>query len=117
LKDEGNAILATVLNLALSTMISLSVITLSFSAYHTLIIRDAAVKAASSSALAETPGQQKYLLKLLKQSLPMLSNYEVQQFGDDRFLGYRVKAQVPGLGFIGELWPIEVQAVAAREIV
>jgi hypothetical protein len=117
LKEQGNAILATVMNLTLTTMISLSVITLSFSAYHTLLIRDAAVKAASSSALAETPGQQKYLLKLLKQSLPMLSSYEVQEFGDDRFIGYRVRALVPGLGFISEFLPIEVQAVAAREVI
>lgn len=97
-------------------MISLSVITLSFSAYHTLIIRDAVVKAASSSALAETPGQQKYLLKLLRQSLPTLSSYEVRQLGDEKFVGYEVRARIPGLGFISELIPIQVQAVAAREV-
>ena len=98
-------------------MISLSVITLSFSAYHTLIIRDAAIRAASNSALAETPGQQKYLLKLLKQSLPMLANYDVRQLGDSRFIGYRIRAELPGLGYIGELFAIEVQAIAAREVI
>jgi hypothetical protein len=47
----------------------------------------------------------------------MLSNYQVQEFGDDRFIGYRVRALVPGLGFISEFLPIEVQAVAAREVI
>lgn len=84
----------------MATLISLSTLALGFSAINTLVIRDAAIEAASRSALAEGQGQREYLVKLLDENLPSLASYEVNEVQTNQLTGYRIEASLPGLGVI-----------------
>ena len=116
LSDSGNAVVSAVLNIALATLITLSLITVVFSAYYGLIIRDAAVTAASRAAKAESVNQYPYLMRMLNNSLPALANYDanISQQGD--FMRVNVTSKLPGFGFI-EPPMINYSALAARETV
>ena len=116
LSDSGNAVVSAVLNIALATLITLSLITVVFSAYYGLIIRDAAVTAASRAAKAESVNQYPYLMRMLNNSLPALANYDanISQQGD--FMKVNVTSKLPGFGFI-EPPMMNYSALAARETV
>lgn len=103
-----------IINTALATLITLSVMTLSMAAYHTLMIRDAAITAASSASRYAAPDQSRYLLKLLDSSLPDLASYEVKPMGLGNFVGISVASQLPGFGFL-QPPAITVQAIAPKE--
>lgn len=111
---EGNSVIGAVINTALATLITLSVMSLSFAAYHTLMIRDAAISAASKTGRMAAPEQNKYLLRLLDKNLPDLASYEVTPLGLGDFVGVRVDSQLPGFGFIKPP-VISIQAIAPRE--
>lgn len=111
---EGNSVVGAIFNTALATLITLSVISLYFAAYHTLMIRDAAITAASSAGRVDAPEQNKYLLKLLDISLPDLASYEVSPMGVPGFVGVSVTSRLPGFGFI-KLPEVQIQAIAPRE--
>jgi hypothetical protein len=98
----------------MATMLVLSTLTLGLSAMNTLIIRDAAIEAAQRAALAESPSQKEYLLRLLDERLPQLASYQVTEIGTSNTVGYQVQASLPGLGFLPSLGPI-VTVAAARE--
>ena len=104
------------MNIALATLITLSVTTLVFSAYHGLIIRDAAITAASRAAKAESVDQYPYLMRMLKNTLPSLANYEVDITQQGEFVRVNVTTRLPGFGFI-ETPVINQSALAARETV
>ena len=116
LSDSGNAVVSAVLNIALATLITLSLITVVFSAYYGLIIRDAAITAASRAAKAESVNQYPYLMRMLNNSLPALANYDasISQQGD--FMRVNVTSKLPGFGFI-ETPMFNYSALAARETV
>jgi len=116
LEDKGSAVVSAVMNIALATLITLSLVTLVFSAYHGLIIRDAAITAASRAAKAESINQYQYLMRMLKNTLPSLASYEAEitQHGD--FVKVDVATRLPGFGFI-EPPAINYSALAARETV
>jgi hypothetical protein len=111
---EGNSVVGAILNTALATLITLSVMSLSFAAYHTLMIRDAAISSASKAGRVNLPEQNKYLLKLLDQNLPDLASYEVKELSLPNFVGVSVRAKLPGFGFI-EPPAISIQAIAPKE--
>ncbi len=106
--------IGAVINTALATLITLSVMSLSFAAYHTLMIRDAAITAASKAGRVSAPEQNKYLLRLLNQNLPDLATYEVSPLGAGEFVGVRITSQLPGFGFI-QPPAISIQAIAPKE--
>ena len=110
----GNSVIGAVINTALATLITLSVMSLSFAAYHTLMIRDAAIAAASKAGRVSAPEQNKYLLRLLDQNLPDLATYEVSPLGTGEFVGVRITSQLPGFGFI-QPPAISIQAIAPKE--
>jgi hypothetical protein len=111
---EGNSVVGAILNTALATLITLSVMSLSFAAYHTLMIRDAAISAASNAGRVNAPEQNRYLLRLLETSLPDLASYEVSPLGTGNFVGVNIRSQLPGFGFI-QPPVIQIQAIAPRE--
>ncbi|MCF8528685.1 MAG: hypothetical protein K9G13_02100 [Aquiluna sp.] len=98
-----------------ATLITLSLLGLSFSAYHVLIIRDAAISAASKAALKDSPSQDRYLLKLLDDSLPELASYQVEGFGSERLVGVRIHGYIPGLGVLPSFGEFDVDVAATRE--
>lgn len=112
--DLGSSVVGAVINTALATLITLSVMTLSFAAYHTLLIRDAAITAASKAGRFSAPEQNQYLLRLLDQNLPDLASYEVRPLGYPGFVGVQVESRLPGFGFI-ELPAVTIQAIAPKE--
>jgi len=116
LEDKGNAVVSAVMNIALATLITLSLVTLVFSAYHGLIIRDAAITAASRAAKAESINQYPYLMRMLKNTLPSLANYEVEITQQGDFVKVNVATRLPGFGFI-EPPASNYSALAARETV
>lgn len=88
---------------------------LGMSAVNTMIIRDAAIEAANRSALAGGQGQREYLMQLLDESLPTLASYQVEEAITPQFTGYRVSAQLPGLGVL-PLAIATVEVKATREV-
>jgi hypothetical protein len=100
LNEKGSAIVSAIAGISMATLISLSTLALGFSAINTMVIRDAAIEAASRSALAEGQGQREYLVKLLDENLPSLASYEVSNLVTSQLTGYRVEASLPGLGVI-----------------
>lgn len=111
---EGNSVVGAILNTALATLITLSVMSLSFAAYHTLMIRDAAISAASNAGRVNAPEQNRYLLRLLDINLPDLASYDISPMGVEGFVGVSVKSQLPGFGFI-QPPALFIQALAPRE--
>ena len=116
LAERGNAVVSAVMNIALATLITLSLVTVVFSAYYGLIIRDAVITAASRAGKAESASQYPYLMQMLKNSLPSLANYEAHIAQEGNFMRVDVTAKLPGFGFI-EPPPINYSALAARETV
>ena len=112
--EVGNSVIGAVINTALATLVTLSVMSLSFAAYHTLMIRDAAITAASKAGRFSAPQQNQYLLRLLDENLPDLASYEITPLGLGNFVGVRVVSQLPGFGFI-EPPAISIQAIAPKE--
>lgn len=98
--DKGSAVVSAVVNIALATLITLSVLALILSAHNTLQIRNAVIDAASKAALSEAPNQQRYLLRLLETNLPHLAQYEVDGLASGQFLGLRASTTLPGFGFV-----------------
>lgn len=103
-----------VVNIALSTLITLSVLALILSAHNTLLIRNAVVDAASRAALSEAPSQQPYLLRLLDSNLPHLASFEVEGSAEGSLSGLEANVVLPGFGFLG--WQAtSVEVLGARE--
>ena len=101
MNDRGSAVVAAVANITLATLITLSVLALILSAHNTLLIRNAAIEAASKAVLSDAPSQQPYLLRLLETNLPHLASFDVEQGSSGGFLIFNVSAQLPGLGMFG----------------
>jgi hypothetical protein len=110
----GNSVVGAILNTALATLLTLSVMSLSFAAYHTLMIRDAAISAASKAGRFNAPEQNQYLLRLLDENLPDLASYQVSPLGLGNYVGVNITSRLPGFGFI-EMPAISIQAIALRE--
>ena len=112
--DAGNSVIGADINTALATLVTLSVMSLSLAAYHTLMIRDAAITAASKAGRFSAPEQNQYLLRLLDESLPDLASYEITPLGLGNYVGVRVVSKLPGFGFIRPP-EISIQAIAPKE--
>ena len=113
--DSGSAVLAAVINIALATLITLSVLALAMAGYYTLVIRDLAIDAASELATYGAESQREYLLQRLRYSLPELANFEVTEFKDSNYAAIRVSFGLPGFGLIGLTdGQLSVQAATER---
>lgn len=110
----GNSVVGALLNITFATLITLSLLSLSLSAYNTLLIRDAAIDAAAKAALPQAPSQQPYLRKLLDDRLPLLASYNVEELVGDAVVGFLVRAQLPVLGLI-PLSPSITEVLVAKE--
>ena len=105
---------SAIAGITMATLIALSTLALGMSAKNTLMIRDAAIEAANRSALAEGQGQREYLMQLLDESLPTLARFEIEETNSPEFSGYRVRADLPGSGFIPFSSSV-VEVAAVRE--
>jgi hypothetical protein len=112
--SSGNAVLGAVINITLATLITLSILSLALSAYNTLLIRDAAVNAASRLALSESPSQQPYLRQLLDDSLPELAGVDISELETGNLVGYRIVSRLPLFGFLNFL-DSEAEVLVAKE--
>lgn len=111
---KGNSVVGAIANIAFATLITLSVLSLSLSAYNTLLIRDAAIEAAARAALPQAPSQQPYLKRLLDDRLPMLASFEIQQIEQAEVIGFRVISRQPALGLI-QVSPTVTEVLVAKE--
>ncbi len=112
--SRGNAVLGAVINITFATLITLSILSLALSAYNTLLIRDAAVYAASRLALPESPSQQPYLRQLLDDSLPELAGVDISELETGNLVGYRIVSRLPLFGFLNFL-DSEAEVLVAKE--
>lgn len=113
--DAGSAILAGLINIALATLITLSVLALGMAGYYTLVIRNLAIDAATDLATYGAPSQQEYLLKRLRTSLPELASFEVAESKGSNYAQVSVKFGLPGLGLLGVgNGQLDVQATTER---
>ena len=113
---RGNAVVGAVINITLATLITLSVLALALSAYNTLLIRDAAVNAASRLALPESPSQQPYLQRLLDDALPELAGIQITELESGNLVGYRVVSELPLFGFLN-LLNSDAEVLVAKETI
>lgn len=112
--SRGNSVLGAIANITFATLITLSVLSLSLSAYNTLLIRDAAIEAAARAALPQAPSQQPYLRRLLDDRLPMLANFEIQEIEQNEVIGFRVVSRLPALGML-QISPMVTEVLVAKE--
>lgn len=113
--DSGSALLAGLINIALATLITLSVLALGMAGYYTLVIRDLAIDAATDLATYGAPSQRDYLLKRLRTSVPELASFEVAELRGSNYAQVSVKFGLPGLGLLGTgNGQIDVQAATER---
>lgn len=113
--DSGSALLAGLINIALATLITLSVLALGMAGYYTLVIRDLAIDAATDLATYGAPSQRDYLLKRLRTSVPELASFEVSESKGSNYAQVSVKFGLPGLGLLGVgNGQLDVQAATER---
>ncbi len=114
--SAGNAVLGALVNIAYLTFLTLSVLSLSISAYNTLLIRDAAIEAAARAALPESPSQLPYLQRLIEDRVPMLASAEVESIEQSGFVGFRIWHVSPVLGLLQATQSKTEVLVAKEEI-
>lgn len=112
--SSGNAVVGALASISFATLITLSILSLSLSAFNTLLIRDAAIDAAARAALPQSPSQQPYLLRLLDQRLPLLAKFEVEELEGIGVTGFRIKSYNPALGFV-DVSPSLTEVLVAKE--
>lgn len=112
--SAGNAVLGALVNITYSTLLTLSVLSLSMSAYNTLLIRDAAIEAAARAALPEAPSQLPYLRRMIDDRLPMLARFEVEQLQRPGLVGFRVDSFHPTLGMV-QISATTTEVLVAKE--
>lgn len=115
MKDQGNAVLAGVVNIAMATLVTLSVLGLAMAGYYSLAIRDAAIDAASRGARYQAPSQKDFFLRRLDISIPELANLDVRENRIRELNELTVTYSLPGLGLIGEFLGGEIRVAAANE--
>jgi len=112
--SSGNAVVGALANISFATLITLSILSLSLSAFNTLLIRDAAIDAAARAAIPQSPSQQPYLLRLLDHRLPLLAKLEVEELEGIGVTGFRIKSYNPVLGFV-QVSPSVTEVLVAKE--
>jgi hypothetical protein len=113
-ESSGNAVVGAIANISFATLITLSILSLSLSAFNTLLIRDAAIDAAARAALPQSTSQQPYLMRLLDQRLPLLAKFEVKELDGKGVTGFRIKSYNPVLGFV-QVTPSVTEVLVAKE--
>jgi len=104
-----------VVNIALATLITLSVLALAMAGYYNLVIRDHAIDSASKLARYGSLSGEQYLLKRLDVALPQLARFEVDQYRGPLLSQVRVSYSIPGLGMVpGTTGVIQVAAATER---
>ncbi len=107
--------LAGLVNIALATLVSLSVLALGMAGYYSLVIRNLAVDAATDLATYGAPSQREYLLQRLRYSVPELASLEVSEAKNSNYSAISVKFGLPGFGLSGiAQGQIDVQAATER---
>ena len=99
MNDRGSAVVGAVVTVASATLIVVSVLGLALSSMNALMIRDAAVNAASRAALSEAPNQNQYLMRMLESDLPHLASFEVRFLKKSNLVGFGIASKLPGIGF------------------
>jgi hypothetical protein len=110
----GSAVVGAGLNLAILSLLAVSVIGIIFAGHQLLVLRDIAVSASRYGALAgvQSGQSEKYALELMRESLPLL-HASAASGESGGHLGLTLTATVPLLG-AGQL-ALETQAKASRE--
>ncbi len=113
--DSGSAVLAGLVNIALATLVSLSILALGMAGYYSLVIRNLAVDAATDLATYGSPSQREYLLQRLRYSVPELASLEVSEAKNSDYATISVKFGLPGFGLSGiAQGRIDVQTATER---
>lgn len=107
--------LAGVMNITLATLLSLSILALSMAGYYTLVVRDAAIDAASRAARFGSGNQHDYLMQRLDMSIPELASFQVSQGSSGELSHVSVAYSLPGSGLLGEFRLGRISVAAATE--
>lgn len=107
--------LSGVVNIAMATLVTLSVLGLAMAGFYSLAIRDAAIDAASKGARYQAPSQKEFFLRRLDISIPELANLEVRERKITELNELTVAFSLPGLGLLGEFLGGEISVAAANE--
>lgn len=115
MNDDGSAVVTGVMNIALATLLTLSVLALAMSGYYSLVMRDAAIDAASNAARFGSENQHDYLLKRIDMSIPELASVKVSQGTDGQLSHVVVDYALQGFGLLGDFNLGRLTVAAATE--
>lgn len=107
--------LAGVVNISMATLATLSVLGVGLAGYYNLVIRDAAINAASQAARYGAADQSEYLVQRLDLSLPHLAKFSVSGNRQAELTHITVDYQIPGLGLLGDFANGRISVAAATE--
>jgi len=108
-------VLSGVVNIAMATLVTLTVLGLAMAGFYSLAIRDAAIDAASKGARYQAPSQQDFFLRRLDISIPELASFDVRERRFQSLNELTVTFSLPGLGLLGGLAGGEIRVAAATE--
>lgn len=115
--ESGSAVVTSVVGILLSSLIFISTLGLVFSGYNLLIIREIAVSAAREGALADRNSldAERYALRLLRDSIPRLANYEINALNDQRRVIVEIRSNLVGFGLLESWVQVRAKAMASKE--
>lgn len=115
--EKGSAVLASLAAIWVSTLLLVSTLGVIFAGYNLLLMREIAVSAAREGALAEksVPEAQNYALRMLRDSIPNLANYQISAAQKGNLFVVEIRSNLPGMGFLDSLIESKVVASATKE--
>lgn len=102
MNEKGNAVLAGLINISAATLVTLSLLALALAGYYNLVIRDAAIAAASQSARYGAPPAKDFLLRRLDVSIPHLASHQILERKGPNLTEITVEFSLPGVGLASD---------------
>jgi hypothetical protein len=114
---RGSAVVGAVANLALLTLLTVSLVAVVFAGYHLSVLKDIAVSASRQGALAEQePGAaERYALRLMRESVPLLAAHRAEVATQGGLVRVELTAAVPLMGALPSDLKISARAESSLE--
>ncbi len=107
----------SIANLALLTLLTLSLMAIVFAGYHLSVLKDIAVSASRQGALAEQEPRaaERYALRLMRESVPLLASHQAEVATRGGLVRVALTAAVPLMGALPSDLKISARAESSLE--
>jgi len=115
--SHGSAVVGSIVNLALLTLLTLSLTAVVFAGYHLTVLKDIAISASRHGALAEQErgSAERYALRLMRESVPLLASHRAQVATQGGLVRVELTAAVPLMGALSNDLRISARAESSLE--